>query len=201
MKYTFLLTIALTLSLNAFAQEATSDMESIFDGNDLKHWEVPENNVWWSIDAGTLWAKSDPGQKGSILWTKEKYTDFVVQMDFKFGEGTIDSGIFMRGEDEKNPQVQIGISGSLKRDMTGSPYVPKSGYPVEAEGIKELLKLDDWNTIKAMAKGNSYTVWLNGKEVMNYTLEGANLEGPIGLQLHPGREMSIQFRNIKAARL
>lgn len=171
-------------------------MIPIFDGTNLNHWQVPDSNVWWSINNGSLWAESDVEQTGSILWTKKTYSDFVIQLDFKFGKGTIDSGIFMRGDDEKNPQIQIGESGSLKRDMTASPYVPKAGYPVEAEGIKELLKKEDWNTIRAEANGNTYTTWLNGKEVMNYTMEDANLEGPIGLQLHPGREMTIQFKNI-----
>src|SRR5690606_35898076 len=134
-----------------------------------------------------------PKLTGSILWTTKEYDDFVVQLDFKFGKGTVDSGIFMRGDGEDAPQIQIGISGSLKRDMTASPYVPKQGYPVEAEGIPELLKMDDWNTMKAQAVGNQYKVWLNGKEVMNYTLENAKLHGPIGLQLHPGKEMSIDF--------
>lgn len=176
-------------------------MEALFDGTDLKKWQVPDTNIWWTIEDDVLWAKSDPDQRGSILWTKKEYDDFVVQLDFKFGKGTIDSGIFMRGEDERNVQIQIGISGSLKRDMTASPYVPKSGYPVEAEGVKELLRLDGWNTIKAMTVGNTYKVWLNGKEVMNYTLEEANLKGPVGLQLHPGRDMTIQFKNISLAEL
>ncbi|MGF1557687.1 MAG: DUF1080 domain-containing protein [Flavobacteriaceae bacterium] len=177
------------------------ELKSIFNGQDFENWIEPENNVWWSIEDGVLSVQSDPTKTGSNLWTTESYADFVVQMDFKFGEGTIDSGIFMRGEDEKNPQIQIGESGSLKRDMTCSPYVPKLGYPVEAEGIKELLKLDDWNTIKAMAVGNTYKAWLNGKEVMNYTLEDATLNGPIGIQLHPGRDMSIYFKNIMVAKL
>lgn len=201
MKYLFSLIFSLAFAFNIFSQEGEPTMKSIFNGDHLKHWKVPENNIWWSIDKGILWAKSDPDEKGSILWTKKKYTDFVVQLDFKFGEGTIDSGIFMRGDDEKNPQIQIGISGSLKRDMTGSPYVPKSGYPVEASGVKELLDPDGWNTIKAMTTGNTYKVWLNGKEVMEYKLENANLKGPIGLQLHPGRNMSIAFRNIVVAPL
>ena len=176
-------------------------METIFDGDDFDHWQIPKDNVWWTMDKGSLWAKSDPEQKGSILWTKENYKDFIVQMDFKFGEGTVDSGIFMRGDDERNPQIQIGESGSLKRDMTASPYVPKSGYPVEAKGIEALLKMNDWNTIRAKAIGNTYSVWLNGKEVMQYILVDANLEGPIGIQLHPNREMTIQFKNILVTRL
>ena len=196
MKYLISFIFSLILVSNILGQEADEKMEAIFDGTNLDYWQVPDENPYWLVEGNTLWAKSDPEQKGSILWTKKKYKDFVVQLDFKFGEGTIDSGIFMRGEDEKNPQIQIGISGSLKRDMTASPYVPKSGYPVEADGIKDILKLNDWNTLKAKAVGNKYTAWLNGKEVMNYTLENANLEGPIGLQLHPNREMTIQFRNI-----
>ncbi len=201
MKRTFLLIFMTVFALNSFGQENEPQMETIFDGDDLDYWEVPESNVWWSIDEGTLWAKSDPDKKGSILWTKKKYKDFMVQMDFKFGEGTVDSGIFMRGDDERNAQIQIGESGSLKRDMTASPYVPKMGYPVEAEGVRNLLKMNDWNTIKAIAVGNAYKVWLNGTEVMNYSLENANLEGPIGIQLHPNRDMSIQFRNISVAEL
>jgi len=201
LKRLFSLVFMVLLISTSCGQSTDVQMEIIFDGNDLEHWQIPENNLWWSIDEGTLWAKSDSAKTGSILWTKKKYKDFVVQMDFKFGEGIVDSGIFMRGDDEKNAQIQIGESGSLKRDMTASPYVPKKGYPVEAEGIKELLKMNDWNTIKAMTIDNTYKVWLNGTEVMNYTLENANLEGPIGIQLHPNREMSIQFKNISTADL
>ena len=71
---------------------------------------------------------------------QEKVQNFVVQLDFKFGEGTVDSGIFMRGDDEKNPQIQIGESGSLKRDMTASPYVPKSGYPCRSRGNQRIAQ-------------------------------------------------------------
>ncbi|MFK5974368.1 MAG: DUF1080 domain-containing protein [Flavobacteriaceae bacterium] len=201
MKPILFLMFTLAVTLNVCAQKNDPKMQSIFNGTDLNHWKVPDNNIWWSVDEGVLWAKSDTDHKGSILWSTKEYKDFVVQVDFKFGEGTIDSGIFMRGDNKKNPQIQIGESGSLKRDMTGSPYVPSLGYPVEAEGIKALLKMNDWNTIKAMALGNTYKVWLNGKEVMNYSLENANLEGPIGIQLHPNRDMTIQFKNIEVADL
>ncbi len=201
MKLKLLIVLGILISIGVQGQTKEAKMKSLFNGKDLGQWQVPDNNVWWTLKDGVLYAKSDATKTGSNIWTKSKYKDFVVQLDFKFGEGTVDSGIFMRGEDDKNPQIQIGISGSLKRDMTASPYVPKKGYPIEAEGIQQLLKQDDWNTLKARAVGNTYTVWLNGKEVMNYTLENANLEGPVGLQLHPGKDMSIAFRNIYLAKL
>lgn len=187
--------------LLSFGQSTNVLWNTLFNGADLKHWQVPEDNIWWFVEDGVLWAKSDENKIGSILWTTQEYDDFVVQLDFKLGDGTVDTGIYMRGDNAKNVQIQIGKSGSLKRDMTGSPYIPTLGYPVEANGVKELLKLNDWNTIRAMAVGNSYTVWLNGVEVMNYELENANLKGPIGLQLHPGNDMTVQFKNITFAEL
>ncbi len=112
-------------------------------------------------------------------------------------DGIVDSGIFIRSE---NDQIQIGISGSLKRDLTGSPYLPKLRYPVEAK-VKDILKTKDWNTMKIKVVDKTYTVWLNGIEVMNYTSESIPANGPIGIQLHPGNEMSIDYKNIRLAEL
>jgi hypothetical protein len=114
------------------------------------------------------------------------------------GDGTVDSGIFLRSKDD---QIQIGISGSLKRDMTGSPYIPKLKYPVEAKGVEAILKPKDWNTLKIKVVGKTYTAWLNGTEVMTYTSENMPLLGRIGIQLHPGNEMSISYRNMTVGKL
>ena len=186
------------LSVTGSCQSSDPELKPIFNGKDLQGWAVPENNVWWLVEDGILYAKSDPEQKGSILWTENQYQDFVFQLDFRFGEGTVDSGVFLRTESE---QLQIGESGSLKRDMTASPYISGKGYPVEAEGVKELLKMDDWNTIKVKVEGDTYTSWLNGKQVMTYTSESAVEQGSIGLQVHPKRDMNIDFRNLLFAEI
>ena len=138
-----------------------SELKSIFNGKDLSGWVVPKENVYFTATDGVLSIKNGPKQKGQTLWTEDEYSDFALEFDFKFGEGNIDSGIYIKNEKE---QIQIGISGSLKRDMTGSPYIPGKGYPVEAEGVKELLKMDDWNTMRIEVKGKTYTTFLNGKK-------------------------------------
>lgn len=199
MKKRFLLPSFLLLALTATALTLTPNVSaggggvSIFNGKDLTGWKAPEDNVWWLVKDGILQVRSGPEQKGSILWTEKEYEDFVVKLEFKFGEGVIDSGVHVRGDD----QIQIGISGSLKRDMTGSPYIPGKGYPVEAEGVKELLKMDDWNHMRIEVTGMEYVCWINGKKVMTYTSDTGKAKGPIGLQLHDKRDMSIDFRNIK----
>lgn len=197
------LSIALTTFFLASLQaqdDATDSVElkPIFNGKDLTGWKVPENNIWWRAEDGMLRVQSGPEKKGGILFTENEYRDFVLTFDFKFGKGVVDSGIHIRNDKE---QIQIGISGSLERDMTGSPYIPGKGYPVEAEGVKELLKLDDWNSMKIVAKGKTYTTWLNGKKVMTYTSDSAVEKGPIGIQLHGGKDMAIDYRHIKLGEL
>jgi len=169
-------------------------------GKDLAGWQVPPGNDtagWYKVNNGVLEIRNGPKKKGSVLWTKKKYRDFVMELDFRFGEGTVDSGVHVRTQD----QIQIGISGSLKRDMTCSPYIPGKGYPVEAKNIKKLLKAKDWNTMRIQAIGNQYTVWLQGEEVMTYKSGSAKEEGSIGIQLHGSRIMGIDYRNMKVAEL
>jgi hypothetical protein len=191
----FTLALVFAVSLTAIAEEPK--LESIFNGKDLSGWTA-KNADCWSVKDGILQLHNDAKKKGDILRTEKSYKDFIVQVEFKFQSGRIDSGVFIRNTKE---QIQIGESGSLKRDMTASPYIPGKGYPVEAAGVKELLKMEDWNTLKIRAVGNKYTTWLNGKEVMNYESASAAKEGPIGIQLHPGREMKMQYRNIVAAEI
>jgi hypothetical protein len=192
-----LLAAFLLLMVIVSTQAQDPKLKKIFNGKNLKGWVVPDNNVWWTANDGVLFVKSTAEKKGSILWSESKYENFIIQADFLMGDGTVDSGIFLRSEHD---QIQIGISGSLKRDLTASPYIPKKGYPVEAK-VKDILKLKDWNTMKVKVVGSTYTVWLNGTEVMTYTSENMPASGPVGFQLHPGNEMSCSFRNIRLAAL
>lgn len=191
MKLTILILMLFTATALP-AQERKGKMKEIFNGKNLKGWRVPENNIWWTVDDGVLWVKSGPEKRESILWTEEVYKDFVFQTDFKMGEGTVDSGIFLRDE---NLQIQIGISGSLKRDLTGSPYIPGKGYPVEADN--SALDESGWNTMRIEARGNHLKVWLNDQQVLDFRAEESAPQGPIGLQLHGGNTMTAAFRNMK----
>lgn len=167
----------------------------IFNGTDLSGWIAPlgnEQRAWYRAQDGVLHLQSDPEKKGSVLCTAKSYRDFYFHCEFRFGQGTVDSGIFIRNKD----QIQIGVSGSLKRDMTGSPYIPGKGYPVEAKGVEGLLKSSEWNDLRIEAVGANYKVWLNGVAVLDYHSETAVAEGPIGIQLHSEREMSMSYRNI-----
>ena len=84
----------------------------IFDGSTLAGWKAKGPETYWSVQDGAIVGKSDEKKIGSILWTEASYKDFVLEAEFRF-TGHVDSGFFLRNESE---QIQLGISGSLKRD-------------------------------------------------------------------------------------
>jgi hypothetical protein len=171
---------------------AGAEPEKIFNGSGLEGWRL-QGAAYWSAADGILTGQSDEKMSNSILWTEKSYQDFAVELEFRFS-GDIDSGVFLRHENE---QIQIGTSRSLKRDMTGSPYIgSRRGYPQEAVGVKDLLKSGDWNRMRIVATGKTYTVSLNGSQVVEFISETAKESGPVGLQVHPGVRMKIEFREL-----
>jgi hypothetical protein len=184
------------------AEEAADSGEwELFNGKDLAGWKVPAPNPFWKVVDGVLVGENDPAKKGSMLYTEAEYKDFEFEAEARW-EGEIDSGFMVRRKvgSDKVPgdlQMQIGVSRSLKRDMTGSFYV--GGYP-EAGQAKEgekLLKKGDWNHFRLVVKGDTVTVFINGAKASEYTDARYPEAGPIGLQIHGGLAMKIEFRKMK----
>ena len=183
------------------AEEKPADvkMEPLFNGKDLSGFKVPEPNVWWKVVDGVLVGESDgvsaDQKKGNVLYTEKSYGNFALESEVRF-PNDIDSGFIY----SKKPdlQVQIGVSRSLKVDMTGSIYY-KGKYPPEAhaKGVDKLLKLNDWNTIRMEVTGKVTKVWLNGTHVLTFDCPEEATAAPVGLQIHPGVKMKVEFRNLK----
>ncbi|MFM8734734.1 MAG: DUF1080 domain-containing protein [Pirellulales bacterium] len=168
----------------------------IFNGRDLAGWRVPAG-TFWRVEDGVLVGENDTAMKGSMLFTDATYGDVAFEAECRF-TGEIDSGIMLR---KPELQVQIGVSRSLKRDMTCSFYT--GSYPEEARAPRaaELLEPGDWNLIRVEARGDTFAVWLNGEQVSRYTNARYSEPAPIGLQIHGGLPMKVEFRNIRAASL
>jgi len=176
---------------------AESDsLTPIFNGKDLAGWQVPDPNPFWRVVDGVLIGENDPAKTGDVLHTKKAYKDFIIEMEARWS-GEIDSGIMLR---QPELQLQIGVSRSLKKDMTCSFYTNgKEKYPEagQAKNLEKLLKPGEWNKIRLQAKGDLFTAWLNGEKVVEYKDGRYPNAYPIGLQIHPGLVMKIEFRNIR----
>jgi hypothetical protein len=74
---------------------------------------------------------------------------------------------------------------------------------VTQEEFKELFKLDDWNDVVIIAKGNHIQHFLNGRLILDYTDKGpqALSEGVIALQLHAGKPMWVEYKDIRLKKL
>jgi hypothetical protein len=191
----------LLLSLMAASQRlhAADEFESIFNGKDLTGWKVPADNPFWKVVDGNLVGTNDEKLTGAMLYTEASYKNFIVECDVRW-TGHVDTGVMVR---KPEIQMQLGISGSLKRDMSGSFYIPGGGYPEagQAKNAAKLMKENDWNTFRLQAKDNTFTVWINGQKEVEYTNEKYKDAAPIGLQIHPKVKMSADFRNIKVKKL
>lgn len=189
----------LFLARPAAAADET-DLKPIFNGKDLAGWQAPDPNPFWRVVDGVLIGENDAPKHGHVLHTVKAYKDFVLETEVRWS-GEIDSGIMLR---EPELQLQIGISRSLKKDMTASFYTGGSErYPEagRAKGIEQVLKIGDWNKIRLEAKGDTFTAWVNGQKVTEYTNPKYNQPAPLGLQIHPGLVMKVEFRNIRLKEL
>ena len=70
---------------------------------------------------------------------------------------------------------------------------------ITAEEFAELFQLDDWNDVKIVAKGRQIQHYLNGRLILDFTdsPELARLDGVLGLQLHAGKSMWAEFKDIR----
>ncbi len=199
--------LALSLSLIA-ASACLADeqkLEPLFNGKDLTNFKAEVSKEFWRAENGVLIGENNAAKKGDYLWTEKEYKDFVIEFDVRW-KGTpprgVDTGIEMR---KPNIQLQLGISGSLKVDMSGSWYTGgKEKYPEagQAKEAKTLMKPEgEWNTFRIQAKGDTFTCWINGKKASEYTDAKFSGAAPLGLQIHPGVEMKCEYRNMRIAPL
>ena len=198
-----LLTFALSLVAACGCLAAEPKLEPLFNGKDLAGFKSEGAAEFWRVENGVLIGENNAAQKGHYLWTEKEYGDFVLEFDVRF-KGTMprgaDTGIEMR-----NPkiQLQLGVSGGLKVDMTGSWYTGgKERYPEagQAKEAKTLMKPEgEWNTFRIQAKGDTFTCWINGRKASEYTDAKFSGAAPLGLQIHAGVEMKCEFRNVKIA--
>ncbi|MGC3944050.1 MAG: DUF1080 domain-containing protein [Chryseolinea sp.] len=78
-----------------------------------------------------------------------------------------------------------------KRDVTGTLG--------NADSLKALIKDGDWNSCHIIAKGNRLEHYINGKLMSVVTDEDSvnrKMSGLLGVQVHVGPPMTVEYRNI-----
>lgn len=79
-----------------------------------------------------------------------------------------------------------------------------TGTLIDQEAFTSLMKIDDWNDVVIRAEGNHIRHWLNGRLILDFTENDPEVllrKGVLALQLHGGKPMWAEFRNIRLKRL
>ena len=101
--------------------------------------------------------------------------------------------------DERGKRGRICLAGERATwEADGKKVV--SADLIDAAGFKELMKVDDWNDVVIIAKGNRVLHYLNGKLILDFTDNHPELalsEGVLALQLHAGNPMWTEFKDIR----
>ena len=166
----------------AFANVGIADepkLRPLFNGKDFSNFKSEGAAEFWKIENEVLIGENNAEKKGHYLWTEKSYSDFVLEFDVRWKAATdrgVDTGIEMR---QPKIQLQLGVSGSLRVDMTGSFYTGgKPAYP-EAGQAKEAKKLmrpeGEWNTFRVSAKGDTFSCWINGEKASEMKCEYRNV--------------------------
>ncbi|EMI19445.1 secreted protein containing DUF1080 [Rhodopirellula maiorica SM1] len=179
------------------AADSTGDVV-LFDGKTLKGWHTKPNEFasHWTASDGMI-IGDNPDKKGSVLWTDDDFADFELVVEFKTDSPDYDSGVFLHGDSH---QVQIGISRSLKVDLTACIYAPvdkQGSYPAKSDKVKTVHKPGQWNTLRMVVNGKRIQTFLNDVPFVAYNAIRFPEKGKIGLQLHGGVHQKMLFRNFK----
>ena len=117
------------LSTAAGAEEPPKGFVTLFDGQDLDAWKIPEgDNGHWKLLNGVIDYDAESEAKGDKnLWSKKSYGDFVLLVDWRIKETPY-----------INPRVPIiKPDGSHKKDVDGKEIrisVPDSDSGVFLRG-------------------------------------------------------------------
>ncbi len=196
---------------------------TLFDGKDLDAFQMSPAAKWVIRDGViTLDGRTDGSlNNDDYLWTREKYGDFVLELEFRVCEGYCNSGVFLRTADLKDPVysgIEIQVSNShgkpLSRGGTAGAV-----YDCLAPTENAVLPPGSWNRYRITCDDNRIVVQLNDRKVLEMDLDrwtetGKNpdgtpnkftrplkdfaREGYLGLQDH-GRP--VWYRNVRVKRL
>lgn len=100
--------------------------------------------------------------------------------------------------DEGGKRGRICLAGEQAVWEKGGKRV--IGQCIDAEAYAKLFRLNDWNDVVILAEGNHLQHYLNGQLILDFTdadPDLALLEGVVALQLHAGKPMWAEFRDLK----
>lgn len=167
---------------NAQPQARTGAWKSLFDGTSADAWRGYKMTAMppgWKVvngELGKLKATED-------IITKEEFSDFEFEMDWKMGKGG-NSGLFYRGSEEFERVYWSAVEYQLLDDPNaadGRNRLTSAGaaYGLYAPPAGVVKPFGEWNTTRVVVKGPHVEHWLNGTKLLQYELWSSDWEAKV----------------------
>ncbi|MCX6998630.1 MAG: DUF1080 domain-containing protein [Kiritimatiellaeota bacterium] len=162
-------------------QERQAGWRLLWDGKTTAGWRSAQAEAFpaqgWTIRDGVLTVHENKDQEsaaGGDIITREKYSSFELQVDFKITPGA-NSGIkyFINPEknksvgyeyqildDAKHPDARLGINGNRTLASLYDMLPARADKKVNPPGA--------WNQARILVNGNHVEHWLNGEKAVDY---------------------------------
>ena len=104
--------------------------------------------------------------------------------------------------DERGKRGRLCLVGEKATWEDGKKNV--TAHILDQAGYDKAMKIDDWNEVVIIAKGNTLKHYLNGVQLLEFTDKDPQLalkSGLLGLQLHAGKPMWVEFKDIRIKEL
>lgn len=189
--------VLVLISITSYAQK-----KSIFNGKNLKGWEIYGTEKWY-VEDGELICESGPDKGYGYLATEKFYKDFELDLEF-FLLANGNSGVFIRSTIEGTKitgwQAEVEPAGA----ESGGIYESYGrGWLIQPDKSKrDAQKKVEWNKMKIRVVGDKVTTWINGTEMVTITDEkiGKGI-GSIALQIHDGGGIKVKWKNLMVEEL
>lgn len=189
--------IGLFAFVMCLASAAAENPTALFNGKDLTGW-VGDPSLW-SVEDGAIVGKTPGITYNTFLHTDKDYDNFVLR--YKVRLTNHNSGVQIRSEvvDPKK-YVMAGYQADIAPEYWGLLYEEKKRGMLDFKmDTKKLAKTGEWVDMEIRAEGPNITIKTNGTTTVSYLEKDAKAgakTGRIGLQLHGGPAMKVEFKDI-----
>ena len=183
--------LVLAFAFAGCAHESSSSSDAgwitLIDGTHMNHFNAI-GDANWRVAEGSVQADKGVG----FLVSKDSYTDFEIKAEF-WADADANSGIFLRCGD----RMKITTTNAYEVNIFDKRPDPTYGTGAIVDVAKVLpmpKAAGRWNTYEITAKGDRFTVVLNGVRTVDGVRDSRLRSGPIALQHAAG---VIKFRKVQ----
>jgi hypothetical protein len=166
---------------------------TLFDGKTLDKWS-PIGTAKWTLQDGAVVADSGNG----FLVSKNDYGDFDLRVEFWI-EAKTNSGVFIRCTDPNSVTGKTAYEVNIWDTRPVQKY--GTGAIVDVAAVDPMPHAaDKWNVYEIIAKGDTFTVVLDGQKTVNGAKSDKFAKGRIALQHGKGvsdESGVVKFRKVE----